>query len=128
MSEIGAGLVGYRFMGRAHSNACRQAARFFDVNPAPRTRAIRGRDEEAAEANADTLGWESNETDYERLLERDDIDLVDMSSSSGVLDEAREMVEAAWKAGAVDMICHNNRRVPAVRLVYKPEGGANGEV
>ena len=143
MSEIGVGLVGYRFMGRVHSNAYRQVACFFDVDPAPRMRAICGRNEEAVSAAADALGWEGYETDYARMLDRDDVELVDISSSgdthhefvlaaleagkhllcekplANTLDEAKEMVEAARKAGTVSMVCHNYRRVPAVQLAKR---------
>ncbi len=146
-SEIGVGLVGYGFMGRAHSNAYRQVARFFDVEPAPRMRALCGRDEAAVRSATETLGWEGYETYYWRMLERDDIQLVDISSSGdthhGVavaaleagkhvlcekplansLAEARQMAEAARKAraaaGAASMVCHNYRRVPAVQLAKR---------
>ena len=153
MSEIGVGLVGYRFMGRAHSNAYRQVARFFDVDPAPRMRAICGRDEEAVRSAADALGWEGYETDYAGMLERDDIQLVDISSSgdthhefavaaleagkhvlcekplANTLAEAREMVEAARRAGTVSMVCHNYRRVPAVQLTKRfMDEGRLGEI
>ena len=151
--EIGVGLVGYKFMGRVHSNAYRQVARFFDVDPAPRMRAICGRDEEAVRDAADTLGWEDYETDYARMLERDDVGLVDISSSgdthykfavaaleagkhvlcekpiANTLVEAREMVEAARRAGTVNMVCHNYRRVPAVQLAKRLiDEGRLGEV
>ncbi|HWI45755.1 MAG TPA: Gfo/Idh/MocA family oxidoreductase, partial [Rubrobacter sp.] len=76
--EIGVGLVGYKFMGRAHSNAYRQVASFFDVDPSPRMAAICGRDETGVKEAADTLGWDSYETDYRKLIARDDIDLVDI--------------------------------------------------
>ena len=79
MSEVGVGLVGYRFMGRAHSNAYRQVARFFDVDPAPRMVALCGRNEAAVGEAAASLGWEGYETDYGRMLERDDIGLVNVS-------------------------------------------------
>jgi predicted dehydrogenase len=153
MSEIGVGLVGYRFMGRAHSNAYRQVARFFDVDPVPRMRAICGRDEEAVRSAAGALGWEGYETDYARMLERDDIQLVDISSSgdthhefalaalearkhvlcekplANTLSEAREMMEAARRAGTVNMVCHNYRRVPAVQLAKKfVDEGRIGEI
>src|SRR5215203_5043154 len=153
MSEIGVGLVGYRFMGRAHSNAYRQVTRFFDVDPAPRMRAICGRDEEAVRSAADALGWEGYETDYAGMLERDDIQLVDISSSgdthhefavaalkagkhvlcekplANTLVEAREMVEAARRAGTVSMVCHNYRRVPAVQLAKRLlDGGRLGKI
>jgi predicted dehydrogenase len=153
MSEIGVGLVGYRFMGRAHSNAYRQVIRFFDVDPAPRMRAICGRDETAVREAANALGWEGYETDYGRMLERDDIRLVDISSSgdthhefvlaaleagkhvlcekplANTLAEAREMVKAARRAGTVSMVCHNYRRVPAVQLARRIiDEGRLGEV
>ena len=94
MSEIGVGLVGYRFMGRVHSNAYRQVARFFDVDPIPRMRAICGRDEDAVKAAAGSLGWEDYETDYSRMLERDDVGLVDISSSG---DTHHEFAVAATR-------------------------------
>ena len=153
MSEIGVGLVGYRFMGRAHSNAYRQVARFFDVDPAPRMVALCGRNEAAVREAAASLGWEGYETDYVRMLERDDIGLVDISSSGDThyefalaaleaskhvfcekplansLFEAREMMEAAKRAGTVNMVCHNYRRVPAVQLAKKfVDEGRIGEI
>ena len=153
MSEIGVGLVGYRFMGRAHSNAYRQVGRFFDVDPTPRMRAICGRDEKAARSAAAALGWEGYETDYARMLERDDIQLVDISSSgdthhdfavaaleagkhvlcekplANTLAEAREMVEAARRADTLSMVCHNYRRAPAVLLAKRLiDEGRLGEI
>lgn len=143
MAEIGVGLVGYRFMGRAHSNAYRQARHFFATDPAPRMRVLCGRDPTAAAAAASSLGWDEYATDYRRLLERDDVDLVDISSSgdthheialaalaagkhvlcekplANTLDEAGEMVEAARKAGTVAMVCFNYRRAPAVQLAKR---------
>lgn len=140
MSEIGVGLVGYKFMGRAHSNAYRQVAAFFDVDPKPVMRAICGRDANATQAAADKLGWESIETDYHTLVARDDIGLVDVSTPgythrdvvlaalaagkhvicekplANTLSEAREMVEAAKKAGTINMVNFNYRRVPAVQF------------
>jgi predicted dehydrogenase len=153
MSEVGIGLVGYRFMGRAHSNAYRQVARFFDVDPAPRMVALCGRNEAAVREAAASLGWEGYETDYGRMLERDDIGLVDISSSgdthhefalaaleagkhvfcekplANTLSEAREMMEAAQRAGTVNMVCHNYRRVPAVQLAKRfVDEGRIGEI
>ena len=155
MAEIGVGLVGYKFMGRAHSNAYRQVARFFDVDPSPRLRALCGRDEAAVKAAAQQLGWDGYETDYHALVNRDDIGLVDVSTPgnshkevvlaalaagkhvlcekplANTLDEAREMLAAvkAAKPGTVAMINFNYRRVPAVQLAQKlVADGTLGEI
>jgi predicted dehydrogenase len=153
MSEIGVGLVGYKFMGRAHSNAYRQVAHFFDVDPVPVMRAICGRDADATQRAADKLGWESIETDYHMLVQRDDIGLVDVSTPgythhdvvmaaleagkhvlcekpiANSLDEAREMLLAARKAGTINMVNFNYRRVPAVALTkHLIESGKLGEI
>src|SRR5215208_1550223 len=152
-NEIGVGLVGYKFMGRAHSNAYRQVASFFDVDPAPRMAAICGRDEVGVREAADTLGWDSYETDYRKLIARDDIDLVDVVTPgnthreivltaleagkhvlcekplANTLAEAREMLTAGRNAGTVNMVCFNYRRAPAVQLAHKlVEEGRLGEI
>ena len=143
MAEIGVGLVGYKFMGRAHSNAYRQLPRFFDVDPAPRMAAICGRDEAGVREAAGSLGWESYETDYRRLIERDDVGLVDVVTPgnthreivlaaleagkhvicekplANTLAEAEEMLAAAREAGTVNTVCFNYRRAPAVQLAKK---------
>ncbi|MDQ3856217.1 MAG: Gfo/Idh/MocA family oxidoreductase, partial [Chloroflexota bacterium] len=140
MAEIGVGLVGYKFMGKAHSNAYRQVRAFFDVDPMPRMVAICGRDEAGVSAAAKQMGWEGYETDYHRLLERDDIGLIDVSTPgnthfevvmaaveagkhvicekplANTLDEARQMTEAANRAGVINMVNFNYRRAPAVQL------------
>lgn len=153
MTEIGVGLVGYKFMGQAHSNAYRQVGRFFKVDPTPRMRAICGRDGPAVSEAAETLGWEGYETDYRRLVERDDIDLVDVSTPgnthhdvalaalevgkhvfcekplANTLDEAREMRDAAREAGTVNMVNFNYRWVPAVQLAKQlVKDGRLGEI
>jgi predicted dehydrogenase len=143
MTEIGVGLVGYKFMGRAHSNAYRQVGHFFDVDPSPRMRAICGRDEAGVREAAEKLGWEGYETDYRTLIARDDIGLVDVATPGNThrevvlaalaagkhvlcekplansLDEAREMLVAARKAGVVAMVNFNYRRVPAVQFAKR---------
>ena len=153
MSEIGVGLVGYKFMGRTHSNAYRQVARFFDVDPTPRMRVLCGRDEAGVTAAAAQLGWEETETDYRRMVTRDDVQLVDVASIgsshhavvmaalaarkhvlcekplANSLAEAREMVEAAERAGVVASVNFNYRRVPAVQLAKQLiEDGQLGEI
>jgi predicted dehydrogenase len=143
MAEIGVGLVGYKFMGRTHSNAYRQVGRFFGVDPVPRMKAICGRDETGVREAANTLGWESYETDYRKLAARGDVGLVDVVTPGNMhreivltaleagkhvlcekplansLAEAKEMVTAARNAGTVNMVCFNYRRAPAVQLAKK---------
>src|SRR5687768_11041119 len=94
--EIGIGLIGYAFMGKTHSNAYRQVARFFDPEAKPVLRAICGRSEENVRQAADKFGWESYETDYRKLIERKDIDIVDISSPG---NEHMPMAIAAAQAG-----------------------------
>jgi predicted dehydrogenase len=151
--EIGVGLIGYKFMGRAHSNAYRQVGRFFDLKLSPRMRAICGRDEAGVKDAAATLGWEGYETDYHRLLERDDVGLVDVVTPgythhkiavaaleagkhvlcekplANTLEEAREMLDAASTADTINMVCFNYRRAPAVQLAKKLiDEGRLGEI
>jgi len=153
LSEIGVGLVGYKFMGRAHSNAYRQVSRYFDVEPVPVMRAICGRDEAATSRAAKQLGWESVETDYHDLVKRDDIGLVDVSTPgythrevvlaaleagkhvlcekplANSLDEAAEMLLAAREAGTINMVNFNYRRVPAIRFAKRLiDEGRLGEI
>ena len=134
------GLVGYKFMGRAHSNAYLNVARFFDVKATPVMKAVCGRTPKDVRAFAAQWGWESCETDWRTLLAREDIDAVDIATPNDShaeiavaaaeagkhilcekplamnVVEARKMLAAARKARVVNMICHNYRRVPAVAL------------
>jgi predicted dehydrogenase len=140
---LGIGMVGYAFMGRAHSQAWRTVGRFFDLPLTPRMSAICGRDAIAVAAAADRLGWAATETDWKRLVERDDVDLVDVCTPgsshaeisiaaleagkhvlcekplANTVDEARAMAAAAARAaagGVRAMVGFNFRRVPAVAL------------
>ncbi len=141
--SIGVGLVGYKFMGRAHSNAYRQVHAFFPEVPTPEMIAISGRNEQAVREAAAQLGWREYETDYRKLVSRDDIDLVDVSTPgylhhdvviaaleagkhvycekplANTLEEATEMLRAWRKAGTISMINFNYRRVPAVQLAKR---------
>ena len=72
------GMVGYAFMGAAHSHAWRTAPRFFDLPLQPELTAVAGRNPEALNGAAAKLGWASTEPDWRRLIERDDIDLIDI--------------------------------------------------
>jgi predicted dehydrogenase len=140
-NSIGVGLVGYKFMGRAHSNAYRQVATFFpNVALKPEMTAVCGRDAAAVQQFAQQFGWRSTETDWKKLIARQDIGLVDVSTPgdshapiaiaaaengkhvfcekplANTLAEARQMRAAVQKAGVVGMVNFNYRRVPAVAL------------
>ncbi|WP_454859479.1 Gfo/Idh/MocA family protein [Promicromonospora soli] len=95
-SELGVGMVGYAFMGAAHSQAWRTAPRFFDLALAPRMRAVAGRDEAAVRAAADRLGWDEAVVGWRDLLTRDDIGLVDVCTPG---DTHAEIAVAALEAG-----------------------------
>lgn len=151
--ELGIGLIGYKFMGKAHSHAFRDVAMFFDMTATPVMRAICGRNEEAVAQAADQWGWEGYETDWRRLVARDDIDIVDISTPgdthcemaieaaragkhiicekplANTLDEARQMVDAVQAAGVKHMVAFNYRRVPAIQLAKKMiEEGRIGKI
>jgi predicted dehydrogenase len=140
---LGIGMVGYAFMGRAHSQAWRNVASFFDLPLRPRMAAICGRDQAAVAAAATRLGWPAWETDWKRLVQRDDVDLVDVGTPgsshaeisiaaleagrhvlcekplANTVEEARAMAAAAERAatgGVRAMVGFNFRRVPAVAL------------
>jgi predicted dehydrogenase len=135
------GLIGYKFMGKAHSNAWRQANHFFPDLPAKiELAAICGRDGPAAERARALFGWARAETDWRKIVAAPDIDVVDISTGNDThcemalaalqagkavlcekplarnLAEARLMLAAARRSGAVHMVCHNYRRIPAVAL------------
>lgn len=93
---FGIGMVGYAFMGRAHSQAWRNARSFFDAPATPHLAAVAGRNEAAAAETARRFGWESVETDWRRLLDRDDIDVIDICTPG---DTHAEIATAALQAG-----------------------------
>ncbi|MCP4379981.1 MAG: Gfo/Idh/MocA family oxidoreductase [Hyphomicrobiales bacterium] len=135
------GMVGYGFMGRAHSNAYRRVGNFFDLDYEPVLTAACGRNKKAVKAFADTWGYESTETDWRELVKRDDIDAIDIcvpndlhvdiaiaAAKAGkmvlcekpIARDAREgarMVKAIEKAGVANMVWYNYRWVPAVTLI-----------
>jgi predicted dehydrogenase len=133
-------MIGYQFMGQAHSNAWRQAGRFFELPSEPVLQVVCGRNEAAVRDAARRFGFAEHATDWREVVARDDIDVVDICTPgdshlpialaaaeagkailcekplANTLDEARQMLEAADTAGVVHMICHNYRRAPAVSL------------
>ena len=78
-------IVGYNFMGKAHSNAWLQAAKFFDPARRPVLQVACGRDADAVRAFADRWGWKHVETDWRRAVERDDVDVVDVAVPTSCL-------------------------------------------
>jgi predicted dehydrogenase len=135
---LNVGLIGYGFMGRAHSNAYSQVNHFFDLPFRPVLKAACARDEAKVQAFAAQWGYESVETDWRKLVERKDIDAVDIctpnnthaeiaiaAAKAGKMilcekplsmtgAEGQTMVEAVEKAGVPNMVWYNYRRVPAV--------------
>jgi myo-inositol 2-dehydrogenase/D-chiro-inositol 1-dehydrogenase len=138
--KIRVGLVGYGFMGRTHSNAFAKVNQFFDVKHQPVLAAVCARDKDKVNAFAAQWGFESAETDWRRLVERSDIDLIDIASPNDThkniaiaasqagkmvmcekplgrnSGESKEMVQAVETAGVPNMVWYNYRRVPAVTL------------
>jgi myo-inositol 2-dehydrogenase/D-chiro-inositol 1-dehydrogenase len=134
-------LVGYGFMGKTHSNAFLQAPRFFDVPYEPVLKAVVARNADRVRTFADTWGYQSAETDWRAVVDRKDIDLVDIASPNDThaeiaiaaaragkmvtcekplgrtAAEAQAMVSAVEGAGVANMVWYNYRRVPAVVLL-----------
>ena len=96
MTDLGIGLIGYAFMGAAHSQAWRSAPRFFDLPLDPQLNVLGGRNAEAVQAAATKLGWKETETDWRKLLGRDDIQLIDVCTPG---DSHAEIAIAALEAG-----------------------------
>ena len=141
MKNLNIGLVGYGFMGRTHSNAFHQAPRFFDLPFRPVLKAICARDADRAKRFASNWGYEGVESDWRKLVERKDIDLIDIASPNDThheiaiaaaqagkivmcekplgrnAKEAEAMVAAVESAGVANTVWYNYRRVPAVTML-----------
>ena len=153
MRTLRVGLIGYKFMGKAHSNAWRQINRFFPELPARVELAtLCGRNVKAVEAARETFGWQSAETDWRKVIADPSIDIIDIVTPNDThcemaiaaakagkavicekplartLQEAEQMAAAVKKARVVNMVCHNYRRIPAVALAKQMiENGELGE-
>ena len=149
-------MVGYAFMGAAHSQAWRTAGRFFDLPLQPDLAVLCGRDATKARAAAEKLGWRSVETDWRALLDRDDVQLVDVCTPGdthaeiaiAALDAGKHVLcekplantvdeagrwsrrpSAPRAAGVRSMVGYSYRRVPAVALARQlVEQGRIGEI
>ena len=139
--QINVGLVGYQFMGKAHSHAYKDMAFFFpEAKGVPSMTALCGRNRVGVESAATQFGWQSTETSWKTLVKREDVDLVDICTPGDThadiaiaaaengkhvfcekplannVADARAMLAAVKKAGVKHMVAYNYRRVPAVML------------
>jgi predicted dehydrogenase len=136
--SLNIGLVGYGFMGRTHSNAYRRVPNFFDLAYTPVLKAVCARDAAKVKGFADQWGYESIETDWRKLVERKDIDAIDICTPNNLhkeialaaaangkmilcekplsmnVAEGEEMCAAVEKAKVLNTVWYNYRRVPAV--------------
>jgi len=147
------GMIGYRFMGKAHSNAWRQAPHFFPLKANLEMHTICGRDAEGVEAARAQLGWKNASADWTDVVNSPDVDIVDINTPNDShaeiaiaaaqagkhvlcekplalnVGQCKEMLDAARKAKVVHMVCHNYRRIPAIVLAKKLiDEGAIGEI
>jgi len=137
--EINIAIIGTQFMGRAHTNAWIDVSGFYDLPFTPVLKAACDIDPSLEESFARRYGWESFDTSWEKVVSRDDIDVVDICTSNAShmpialaaasagkhvicekplamnADQARQMVEAAEQAGVAHMTAFNYRTVPAVQ-------------
>jgi predicted dehydrogenase len=137
-------MIGYNFMGKAHSNAWRQVNKFFpDLPGTVELATICGRNKSAVESARGTLGWNQAVTDWRQVVADPSIDIIDITTPNDThaeiaiaaaeagkavlcekplarsVAEAASMATAVDKAGVVNMVCHNYRRIPAIALAKK---------
>ena len=118
---LNVGMIGYGFMGRAHSNAYRKVSQFFDLDQTPVLKAVAARNSDKLEPFARNWGWESTETDWRRLVERDDIDVIDICSPNNT---HHEIALAAASRGKM-VLCEKPLAIDvdeAVEMVEAVEG------
>ncbi|OKP94041.1 Gfo/Idh/MocA family protein [Paenibacillus sp. P32E] len=153
MKQLRIGMIGYKFMGKAHSNAYRSLPMFFPKALKPEMSVLCGRNADALKEAADQLGWKETVTDWRELVGRDDIDWIDINAPSDAhkeialaavkagkhvfcekplaltLADSREMLKAAEDAGVMHMVGFNYRFSPAVRLAKRlVESGRLGQI
>ena len=153
MRTLRVGMIGYRFMGKAHSNAWRQAPRFFPLKAHIETHTICGRSSAGVQAARVQFGWQNSSTDWRDVVESPLIDIVDINTPNDshaeiaiaaakagkhvlcekplalTTKQAEQMLAAAHKAKIVHMVCHNYRRIPAIVLARKMIAeGALGQI
>lgn len=153
MKTMNVAIIGTRFMGKAHSNAWLNSPHFFDMGIKPVLKVACGTDEAYTRDFAQRWGWEEAATDWREVVNRPDIDIVDVATPTYLhrdmavaaaeagkhifcekpfaltVDDARAMYEAARKAGIVHYVNHNYRRAPAVVLAKQLiDDGAIGRI
>ena len=139
--KLNVALLGYQFMGKAHSNAFRQVSRFFpDLGVEPVLKCLVGRNEGAVTAAAAEYGFEEVDSNWRRAVNRDDIDIVDICTPgklhkpmaiealkagkhvicekplTNTLAESRDILKVAKKSNKKTLTAYNYRRVPAIAL------------
>ena len=143
MKTMNVAIIGTKFMGKAHSNAWLNAPRFFEMDLKPILKVACGQNESDLQEFAQRWDWEEIETDWRAVVERDDVDIIDISVPTYLhhqiavaaakagkhifcekpfaisVEEAQEMYEAAEEAGIVHYLNHNYRRCPAIRLAKR---------
>jgi len=141
--EINVGLIGYQFMGKAHSFAYRNLPMFFKTHSVPVMKIICGRTEARVAEAAKTFGWQEHKTSWKEVIQREDINLIDIVSPNAThkdiaveaaktgkhilcekplatnFADAKKMLEAVESTGIKHMVCFNYRKAPAVSLAKK---------
>lgn len=142
-STMNVAIIGTKFMGKAHSNAWLNSPHFFDMQIKPILKVAVGTDKAGTEEFAHRWGWEEASTDWEAVIARDDIDIIDISTPTYLhhdmaiaaaearkhiflekpfalnLEQAQAMYKAVLGAGITHYVNHNYRRAPAVRLAKR---------
>jgi predicted dehydrogenase len=151
--QINVALLGSKFMGRAHSNAWLNVARFFPIDPTPVMHTVAARNAEEVTTFAETWGWQHATTDWRGAVTADEIGLVDIATPNhvhaeqaiaalvagkhvacekplaGTLADAEAMAAAADQAPGRTFVWFNYRRVPAVALAHQlVASGALGRI
>jgi len=140
---LNVGMIGYKFMGRTHSNAWLKADKFFDLKARPIMKVICGRDRTGVMNACSRWGWSQFATDWREVVNDPTIDIIDINTPNDShaeiaiaaakarkailcekplamdVKQAKQMVDAVKKAGVVNMVCHNYRRIPAIVLAKK---------
>jgi predicted dehydrogenase len=141
--QLNVGIVGYKFMGKAHSNAWKKAPLFFDVPSQPVLKVACGRNQASLDEFARNWGWEETETDWQKMVSRPDIDIIDIALPQRLhydvamaaakagkhifcekplamnSEQAAEMLKVCQENNVVHYLNHNYRRLPAVQLAKK---------